>query len=106
MESKKMAVIEVSNEQYMVSEGETVNIDRYEANVGDKLKFDKVLLKTEAGKTVVGTPLIEKATVEGEVVEHFQGEKVRTFIYKAKSRYRKTTGGRAQLTAIKITKIN
>ena len=106
MQTSKNAVIVVSNKQYLVKEGETVELDRYAAKIGDKVKFDQVLLTFEGDKAVVGTPTIAKATVEGEVMDHVQGKKVRSFTYKAKSRVRKTTGARAKLTLVKISKIN
>ena len=101
-----MAVIVVKNNQYLVKEGETVELDRYVAKIGDKVTFDEVALTSEGDKTVVGTPSIAKATVEGEIVDHAQGKKVRTFTYKAKSRKRKVRGQRERFTLVKITKIN
>ena len=106
METKKMAVVQVKNTQYLVKEGETVQIDRYDAEPGSKLKFDEVLLVIDGDKTTVGTPVIAKASVEAEVVEHAQGPKIRTFTFKAKARERNVRGNRSKFTVIKITKIN
>ena len=106
MASKKMAVVLINNMQYLVTEGETAQIDRYDAETGTKVTISEVLLVVDGDKINVGTPNVEKATVEVEVLEHLQGDKVRTFTYKAKSRYRKVHGSRPQFTNIKITKIS
>ena len=54
----------------------------------------------------MGNPTVKGASVDFESVRDYQGEKLRVSTFKAKSRYRKTKGFRAQLTDIKITKIN
>ena len=106
MESKKVAVMQISNMQYLVKEGETVEIDKFAGEAGDKVKFDEVLLKIDGATIDVGTPTVEKSSVEAEIVAQVKGEKVRTFTFKHKSRERKAHGHREQLTAVKITKIN
>lgn len=106
METKKMAVMQINSVQYLVKEGETVEIDRYAGNAGDKVKFDEILLVIDGKDIKVGTPTVEKASVEAEIVDQVKGEKVRTFTYKHKSRERKAHGHREQLTAVKINKIN
>ena len=104
--NQKYAVVKVNNNQYFVQEGETIELGKIAGKAGDKLKFDQVLLKIDGEKIEVGQPLVEKAVVEAEVIDQIKGEKVHTFIYKAKSRYRKSSGKRAELTVVKISKIN
>ncbi len=106
MASKKMAVVLINKMQYFVTEGETAQIDRYDAETGTKLKLSDVLLVIDGDKVQVGTPNVEKVTIEAEIIEHLQGEKVRTFTFKSKSRYRKVHGSRPQFTNIKINKIS
>ncbi|PJE67132.1 50S ribosomal protein L21, partial [Candidatus Shapirobacteria bacterium CG10_big_fil_rev_8_21_14_0_10_36_6] len=57
-------------------------------------------------KIEIGNPTVKNATVEYQIINQYQGDKVRVSKFKAKSRYRKTIGFRAQLTDIKIIKIN
>jgi len=102
----KFAVIKIHNDQLLVTEGESYEINRYEANVADKLVFDEVLLKVEGDKIEIGQPLVAKAKVDAEVIEHKLGEKVIKMTYKAKSRQRKKVGHRQALTVIKINKIS
>jgi large subunit ribosomal protein L21 len=102
----KFAVVKFRNEQYLVEEGKTYEINRYEANAGDKLTFEEVLLKVDGDKTEIGQPTVAGCKVEAEVVEHTRGEKVIKMTYKAKSRQRKKVGHRQDLTVVKINKIS
>lgn len=99
----KYAVIAISGTQYKVEENQTITIDNLDPSVKST---DQVLLTVNDDKVTVGTPLVKGASVDFEIVKNFQGDKIRVSTYRAKSRYRKTKGFRAQLTDIKITKIN
>jgi large subunit ribosomal protein L21 len=101
----KYAVIDISGHQSIVSENETITIDKVDSPIESKLKTDKVLLVVNDDDVQVGTPQVKGASVNYQIVKHYKGQKIRVFKYKAKSRYRKTRGFRAQLTDIKITKI-
>jgi large subunit ribosomal protein L21 len=102
----KFAVVKYRNEQYLVEEGKTYEMNRIEAQEGDKITFDEILLKVEGDKVEIGQPTIKDAKVEGEVAEHTRGEKVIKMTYKAKTRERKKVGHRQDLTVIKINKIS
>ena len=102
----KFAVIKIRNEQYLVEEGKTYEINRYEGEAGDKVVVDGVLLMVDGDKVEIGQPVIDKLTVDAEIVEHTRGEKVVKMTYKAKARQRKKIGHRTDLTVIKINKIS
>lgn len=99
----KYAVIAISGTQYKVEENQVITVDKFDPTIKTT---DQVLLTVNDDKVTVGDPTVKGATVEFESVRDYQGEKLRVSIFKAKSRYRKTHGFRAQLTDIKITKIN
>jgi len=102
----KYAVIAISGSQFKVQEDDVLDVDHLESKPGDKKSIDSVLLIVDDKKTTIGDPTIKKASVDYEIVKNYQGPKIRVYKYKAKSRYRKTQGFRAQLTTIKILKIN
>ncbi len=102
----KYAVIAISGSQYKIEEGKTYTVDLQDVKEGETKTTDQVLLFVNEKDTKIGTPLIKDASVDYQVVKHYQGEKLRVFKYKSKSRYRKTRGFRAQLSDIKIVKIN
>lgn len=96
----------IGGKQLLVKEGQEVKADKLEAKKGDKLTIEEVLLLVDDNKTLIGTPYIEKAKVTAEVIDQVKGEKIRVATYKAKARYRKVKGFRAQLTQLKILKIS
>ncbi|MBP9817805.1 50S ribosomal protein L21 [Candidatus Shapirobacteria bacterium] len=101
----KYAVIAISGSQFKIKEDDVLTIDLQDVKEGDKLSTDQVLLTVNDDKVEVGTPTVKGAKVEYQVVKNYQGDKLDIFTYKAKSRYRRHLGYRAQLTDIKITKI-
>jgi large subunit ribosomal protein L21 len=102
----KYAVIAISGTQYQVAENDIITVDNLNLNDGDKKICDQVLLAVDEKKVIVGNPTVKDASVAYEIVKNYQGDKLKVYKYKAKSRYHKTIGFRPQLTDIKITKIN
>lgn len=99
------AVVETGGKQYKVSEGDILSVERLSASEGDKLVLDKVLLYSDENDTKVGTPYVEGAKVEAEVMENGKGKKVIIFKFKSKKNYRKKQGHRQPYTRLKITSI-
>ena len=95
------AVIETGGKQYRVQEGDVITIEKLNAEVGETVVFDKVLLMSDGKEVKVGTPYLTSA-VTGSVVENGKGKKVIIFKYKAKKDYRKKQGHRQPYTMVKI----
>jgi len=102
----KYAVIAISGTQHQIEENQIITVDSLGLKEDETSTTDRVLLTVQDDKVKVGTPNVDKATVEFKILKNYQGKKLKVFKYKSKSRYRKTTGFRAQLTDIQITKIN
>lgn len=102
------AIIEDSGHQLRVEEGLTLTIDlRSDAEAGQTITFDKVLLANGGGASVIGTPAIEGATVEAEVVEEmFKGPKLEIQKFRRRKNSRRHTGHRQKYTSVKVTAIN
>lgn len=98
------AVIAAGAKQFKVSKGETIYIDKVNAEENATLNFEVLMLGSEDG-IKVGTPVLSGAKVEGKVVKQVKGEKIRVFKYKSKKNYRKTRGHRQQYTKVEITSI-
>ena len=99
------ALVETSGTQFRVEEGDELIVDRVSAEVGSSIELSNVLLLS--GDSVkIGTPYVEGAQVQAEVVEHIKGDKVETYKYRRARRYRKSIGFRARLSVIKIQSIN
>ncbi len=99
----KKAVITTGGKQYLVTEGETLNVELLSA---DKTVHFEPLMVIDGEKTAVGTPIVAKAKVTAEVVEaDIKADKVTSIRYKAKKRVHKVHGHRQHQTTIKITQI-
>jgi|SRR3989344_8573921 len=83
------AVIETGGKQYIVAKGKRIKIEKIKGDFkeGDKLTFEKVLLKDDESNTEVGSPNISGAEVQGKITKIGKGEKVTIIKYKQKSRY-------------------
>ena len=105
------AIIEESGGQRRVEADETILIDLYqggEANAGDAITFDKVLVVGESGgKATIGKPYVDGASVSGEIVEPLvKGEKLFIQKFRPKKGYKRRTGHRQKYTAVKVTGIS
>jgi len=99
------AVIKTGGKQYRIKVGEILAIEKLDTEKGKKVIFDQVLLIEDDENTLIGTPVVEKAQVIGEVIENFKDKKVIVFKKKKRKQYRKKTGHRQELTRVKIEEI-
>ena len=100
------AIIETGGKQYKVAEGDTLFIEKLEAEAGQAITFDKVLAILDGDKATFGAPTVEGASVVATVVKNGKGKKIRIFKYNAKKGYRKRQGHRQPYTKVEIGKIS
>lgn len=99
----KKAVITTGGKQYLVSEGDTLEVELLGS---DKTATFEPLLVIDGEKVSVGTPTVAGAKVTADVVaENVKADKVTSIRYKAKKRVHTVRGHRQQHASIKITKI-
>lgn len=99
----KYAVIRIKGNQYKVSEGEEILVDR----LGDTKVKPEVLLLVDDGKVSVGKPKVAGAKVKLKVVKaEEKGKKLHIQKFRAKSRYRRKMGFRPVYTRLLIEKIS
>ncbi|HWZ20941.1 MAG TPA: 50S ribosomal protein L21 [Ktedonobacteraceae bacterium] len=99
------AVIKSGGRQYKVSVGQTLEVNRLPVEDGEQVHFDEVLLISDANITMVGTPLVDNATVLATATKQGRGEKLIVFRYKPKKRIRHRKGHRQELTILTIDDI-
>ncbi len=100
----KKAVIATGGKQYLVSEGEKLDVELLKGD--DKIVSFEALLVIDGDNVSIGTPIVEKTKVTAEVVEaDVKADKVTAIRYKAKKRVHKVHGHRQRHTTIKVTKI-
>ncbi len=98
------AVVEIGGKQFRVTEGQEIFAEKLDANVGDVISFDQVLM-VGGEKTVIGTPVINGASVTAKVVKQGKHKKIIVFKYKPKKKYRKKQGHRQPYTKLLIETI-
>ena len=99
------AVIETGGKQYRVAKGDTLEIERLEAEAGKPFTFDRVLLVENEGKVTIGAPTVASASVIADVAAHLRGEKKIAFKMRRRKGYHRTVGHRQELTRVTITDI-
>lgn len=99
------AVIETGGKQYRVAPGDTLEVERLEAEAGKPYTFDRVLLVANEGNVRVGNPSVSGAQVTADITGHLRGEKKTAFKMKRRKGYHRTVGHRQELTRLKITEI-
>lgn len=104
MSDIKFAVIKTGGKQYIVHEGDMLKVEKLDAKEGTLVTFGVVLLEGNS-ETKVGTPMVNGASVEAEVVKQGRGDKVTSVKFKPKVRYYKKMGFRPMFTQVKVTKI-
>jgi large subunit ribosomal protein L21 len=99
---KDYVVVQIAHRQYIVEPGKTYTVDRFGGDAGSKIDLP-VLAVAKEGEFSVGDKL--KAIAKVEIVDQTKGEKIRSFVYKAKSRYRRRYGKRKLSTTFKVLEI-
>lgn len=97
------AIIATGGKQYRVSEGDTIFIEKLDAQPDSEVTFPVLMLVGDEVR--MGTPEVEGASVTGKVVRHGKGQKIVVFKYKSKKNYRRKQGHRQPFTKVEITGI-
>jgi large subunit ribosomal protein L21 len=99
------AVIETGGKQYRVEVGTVLEVELLDVEAGQSITLDRVLLVADGAESAVGTPIVDGAAVEAEVVGATRGDKVIAFKYQPKARRRVKKGHRQNLTVLRISDI-
>ena len=101
------AIVDMKGQQFKVEEGQKLFIHHVQnAEAGQSLEFDKVLLVDNNGAIAVGAPTVEGAKVLVEVVNPLvKGDKVIVFKMKRRKDERKRNGHREQFTQVVVKSV-
>ena len=97
------AVVRVGGQQFKVSAGDSIVVDRVAADEGKSITLDALAVRTDSGQ--FDAAAASQAKVKATVEEHVLGEKIKVFTYKPKSTFKKTKGHRSRLSKLTIESI-
>jgi large subunit ribosomal protein L21 len=98
------AVFEDGSRQYRVSEGDIVQLDYRDAEIGSRLEFDRVLLFHSGDDLRIGQPVVPGMRIVAEVVDH-PSKKLYVQHFRRRKNYRRLRGHRQPYTAVEIRHI-
>ena len=101
------AVVATGGKQYRVSPGDRIEVEKLAGEVGQTIALDHVMMIGGEGQPVsIGTPRLDDAWVEAQIVAQKRGKKIIIFKHKRRKGYRRKQGHRQSLTALQITGIH
>lgn len=100
------AVIKTGGKQHKVSQGDEISIEKINGSKGETVVFDEVLMISSGDDVKIGTPFLEGARVEGEIIDQTKAGKINVFKMKRRKGFKKKTGHRQKLTRMKIKEIS
>ena len=99
------AVIMTGGKQYRVEEGDSLRVERLDAEEGAEIEFDRVLLVADGEQVMVGTPFVEHGKVAATVRQHGRAKKIKVVKFKRRKNYLRQHGHRQSFTELRIESI-
>ena len=98
------AVIQSGGKQYKVALGDRLRVEKLPAEVGETVRLPEVLMFADGDDVQLGRPLLD-VPVQGQVLRHARGQKIRVVKFKRRKDYQRTQGHRQAFTELQITAI-
>jgi large subunit ribosomal protein L21 len=99
------AVIRTGGKQYKVAKDDVIVVEKLAGEPGETIALSEVLMVGEGAEISAGTPLVDGAAVDAELVEHRRADKIIVFKKKRRHNYRRKNGHRQHQTVLRITEI-
>ena len=100
------AIFKAAGFQYRAELGAVLRVPSLDVESGETITFEDVLMGASDGETLIGTPTLEGAKVQAEVLRHGRADKIIVFKFKRRKNYRKKTGHRQDFTEIRVNEID
>ena len=99
------AVLKTGGKQYKVQSGDLLRVEKLAADAGETVQFNEILM-LGGDAPVVGSPRVDGAAVQAEVIDQIKGPKTINFVKRRrKHSSQRTKGHRQQLTLLRVTDI-
>ncbi len=99
------AIIENGGKQYKIEEGKKVRLEKFAGAEGDEVKIENVLAVNTGETTLIGSPYVSGAYINGKVVAQGRDKKITVFKYKRRKDYKVKKGHRQPFTELLVEKI-
>ena len=100
------AVIETGGKQYRVTEGQSIKVEKLNADAGSSIDLDKVLMVANGDDIKIGAPYVAGGKVTATVKSHGRAKKIHIIKFRRRKHYQKEQGHRQHYTEIEITGIS
>ncbi len=100
------AVFRTGGKQFRAEPGKKIRVPSMEAEPGDSVVFDDVLLASDGSEVKVGAPTVDGARIKAEIVRHGRDTKIIVFKRKRRKGYRRKQGHRQGFTEVRVDEIN
>ncbi|MDX1810497.1 MAG: 50S ribosomal protein L21 [Gammaproteobacteria bacterium] len=100
------AVIKTGGKQYRVKEGQTIKVEKLNADAGATVDINEVLMVNNNGDVKLGAPFVENGKVTATIESHGRHKKVQIIKFRRRKHHRKQAGHRQSFTELKITGIS
>ena len=99
------AVFRTGGKQYRASQGDVLRVERIDAEVGDVVAFEEVLLVGQGADVKLGSPLLQGGKVEARVRAQGRGRKIDVIKFKRRTNYKRLRGHRQYYTELEVMSI-
>ncbi|MDE2772794.1 MAG: 50S ribosomal protein L21 [Gemmatimonadota bacterium] len=99
------AVFQTGGKQFRAEPGDRIRVPSLEAEPGETITFERVLVASNGSDVSIGAPLVDGASVTAEVVRHGRDKKVVVFRRKRRKGYRRKKGHRQGFTEVRVSQV-
>ena len=99
------AIVEVSGKQFWIQQGNFYDINKVNAQPGQTVILNRVLLLNKEGEVKIGSPCISGIGIKAKVLKHLKSRKITVFKMKSKKNMKSKNGHRQDLTRLLIQEI-
>ena len=99
------ALVKMAGRQFKVVPEQVLRVPSLSGNVGDAVEFNEVMAIGEGESMKLGSPFVEGARVQAEILKQGRARKILVFKKKRRKKYRRLQGHRQGFTEIRIKDI-
>lgn len=99
------AVFQTGGKQFRAEPGDRIRVPSLEAEPGETITFERVLVASNGSDVSIGAPLVDGASVTAKVVRHGRDKKVVVFRRKRRKGYRRKKGHRQGFTEVRVSQV-